>query len=542
MKFDTLLVNGNIYTMENPHSSYQAVGIKNGIIEFVGKNDDAKKYESENIIDLNGNTLIPGMSDSHMHMYAYCQNQALVDLSSCRSLDEMISIMKSKTDLTPEGKWIKGVNFDQSKFKENRFPDRYDLDRISTNHPIVIRRCCLHAIVANSKALEIAGVDENFKAESGGIVEFDKNGSPSGIIREQSTKIFDEIIPDPLSDEEEKISIMNNVLKDMSSKGVTAIHTYAAGIWQYNEDVALYKKLEKEDKLPVRITICLDELFEKETITEKDWENPFRMVQYGAYKLFTDGSLGSRSAALSEAYSDDKENKGFVVCSQEDLNSKILKAYKLGLQPAIHAIGDAALDMTLTAIENCLAVSRKEGMSEKEQSQRLPFRIIHVQMINDRLLDRMKKLPLILDIQPIFLSTDLHWIEDRIGPERSKHSYCWKTLNDAGFILTGGSDCPVESFDPIPGIYAAVSRSDMEGYPKDGFFPKEKLSIYEALSLFTKNTHFATGQQDKLGTITVGKFADLVLLDRDPFKISQNDILKIKVLKTFVAGKEVFSL
>jgi predicted amidohydrolase YtcJ len=252
--------------------------------------------------------------------------------------------------------------------------------------------------------------------------------------------------------------------------------------------------------------------------------------------------LGSRSAALNEPYFDDKGNKGFVVCSQEELNEKVLISYRKGLQPAIHAIGDAALDMTLTAIENCLEITKSEGMSEEDQNSRLPFRIIHVQMINDDLLERMKKLPLVLDIQPIFLTTDLHWIEDRIGPERTKNSYCWKTLYDSGFILTGGSDCPVESFDPVPGIYAAASRCDIDGYPDGGFLPEEKLSIYESLSLFTKNPHFATGQQDKLGTIEVGKFADLAILDRDPFEIDEKDILKIKVLKTFVAGKKVFEL
>lgn len=542
MNFDTLLINGTIYTMVQEGKTVEAIGIKDGAIVFSGTNDEAKNFNCNNIIDLKGKTVVPGMSDSHMHMYAYCQNKALVDLSLCKSIDDVIIKMKEKAEITPPGNWIKGVNFDQSKFKENRFPTRYDLDKISSEHPLIIRRCCLHAIVANSLALKIAGVDKNFKVTSGGIVEFDENGEPNGIIREQSTKIFDEIIPDPLSDEKEKLRIMDEVLKDMSSKGVTTIHTYAARIWKYDEDLNLYKKLEKENKLPVRVTVCLDEIFENKKLTEEDKNNPFRMVQYGAYKLFTDGSLGSRSAALNEPYFDDKGNKGFVVCSQEELNEKVLISYRKGLQPAIHAIGDAALDMTLTAIENCLEITKSEGMSEEDQNSRLPFRIIHVQMINDDLLERMKKLPLVLDIQPIFLTTDLHWIEDRIGPERTKNSYCWKTLYDSGFILTGGSDCPVESFDPVPGIYAAASRCDIDGYPDGGFLPEEKLSIYESLSLFTKNPHFATGQQDKLGTIEVGKFADLAILDRDPFEIDEKDILKIKVLKTFVAGKKVFEL
>lgn len=542
MNLDTLLTNGKIYTMEAEGKIIESIGIKDGIIQFAGTNEQAKQYQSDKIIDLNGRTVIPGMADSHMHMYAYCQNQALVDLQEARSMSDMIDKMKEKAKRTPTGNWIKGVNFDQSKFKENRFPTRKDLDEISTEHPIVIRRCCLHTIVANSMALQIAGIEKGFDGGRGGIVEFDEEGQPNGILREQSTRIFDEIIPDPLSDDKEKRRIMRDVFSDMSSKGVTTIHTYAAKIWRYEEDVALYRSFEQEGTLPVRVTVCLDEIFEKEVLTQEEKNNPYRMVQYGAYKLFTDGSLGSRSAALKEPYSDDKNNCGFVVCTQEELNKKVLEGYEKGLQLAIHAIGDAALDMTATSIENCLKVTRERGMSQEEQEKRLPFRIIHVQMINKELLERMKKLPLVLDIQPIFLCTDLHWIEDRLGPERIKGAYCWKTLKDQGFIQTGGSDCPVEFFDPMKGIYAAVSRMDMDGIPKGGFQPEEKLSVYEAVSIFTKNVHVATGQQDKLGTLEVGKFADLVVLDRDPFESEIEDLLKVKVLKTFVAGRLKFMI
>ncbi len=542
MDLDMLLLNGNIYTMEQEGKKAEAIGVKDGLIQFIGTNQDAGKYQSRKQIDLDGKTVIPGMADSHMHMYAYCQNQALVDLQDARSIADMIAKMKEKAKNTAEGKWIKGVNFDQSKFKENRFPTKEDLDQISTKHPIVIRRCCLHAIVANSMALEIAGVGRGFDGGSGGIVEFDESGEPNGILREQSTRIFDEIIPDPLADVSEKRRIMKEVFADMSSKGVTTIHTYAAKIWRYEEDVDLYRTFEEDGSLPVRVTVCMDEIFEKEELSEAELNNPYRMVQQGAYKLFTDGSLGSRSAALQEPYADDKQNRGFVVCTQEELNKKVLNGYEKGLQLAIHAIGDAALDMTLTAIENCLEAVEKRGMSKKEQQKHLPFRIIHVQMVNEALIARMKKLPLILDIQPAFLCTDLHWIEERIGSERMKGAYCWKTLEKEGFIQTGGSDCPVESFDPIKGIYAAVTRMDLEGYPKGGYQPQEKLSVYEAVSLFTKNVHAATGQQAWLGTLEQGKFADLAVLDRDPFQLEESDLLNIKVLKTFVAGELVFML
>ncbi len=540
MKLDLLLKNGIVYTMEEEGKTVEALGVKDGKIVFAGSDQEAEQYPCDNVVNLEGKAVIPGMADSHMHMYAYCQNQTSVNLEFARSMDEMIQLMKEKAENTPEGNWIKGVNFDQTKFKENRFPTKRDLDKISTVHPIVIKRCCLHAVVANTKALELAGVGAGYDGGSGGIVEFDQDGMPNGILREQSTKVFDEIIPDPLSDEKEKKRIFLQVLADMSSKGVTAIHTYAAKIWRYNEDINTYRELDETGELPVRVTVYMDELFKPEVLTEEQKTDPYRLVQFGGYKLFSDGSLGSRSAALQEPYNDDPQNSGFVVCEQEEFNKKVLHAYENGLQPAIHAIGDRALDMTLTAIEETLRVMKERGMTEEEMKQRLPFRIIHVQMVNDELVERMKKLPLVLDIQPIFLCTDARWIEDRIGSQRAKGAYAWKTLKEEGLIQTGGSDCPVESFDPLAGIFAAVARCDKDGQPIGGYGPQEKLSVYEAIEIFTKNVHYATGQQDILGTLEAGKFADLVVLDQNPFTVNEMELKDIKVQQTYIAGKRVF--
>lgn len=540
MKLDLLLKNGNIYTMEYEGKKVEALGIKDGKIVFAGTDKEAEAYEFSKLVNLEKKAVIPGMADSHMHMYAYCQNQTFVNLENVKSIDELIALMKEKAEATPYVNWIKGVNFDQTKFVENRFPTRHDLDKISIKHPIVIKRCCLHAVVANSAALELAGVNAGYNPGSGGIVEFEADGDPNGILKEQSTRVFDDIMPDPLLDEAEKKKIMLEVFKDMSSKGVTTIHTYAAKIWQYNEDINTYRELDRLGELPVRVTVYMDELFKPELHTDSQKTDPYRLAQLGGYKIFSDGSLGSRSAALYEPYDDAPAEKGFVLYSQNEFTAKVLNAYSNGLQPAIHAIGDRALDMTLTAIEQTLEISRKNGMTEEEISNRLPFRIIHVQMINDSLLDRMKKLPVVLDIQPIFLCTDYRWVEERIGKERVKSSYTWKTHKDAGLIQTGGSDCPVETFDPIMGIYAAVARADKDGLPFGGYYPKEKLSVYEAIEVFTKNVHYATGQQDVLGTLEIGKFADLVVLDSDPFKSNEADLKDIKVAQTYVAGKRVF--
>ena len=539
---DKLFINGEIYSMKKEGEKFQSLGVKNGKITFLGTDEEAKNLSSKELINLKGKMMIPGMADAHLHLYAYCQNLTFVDLSKVHNINEMINLMKEKIKNVKKGDWIKGVNFDQSKWKENRFPTLEEMNSISKDNPVIIKRCCLHAVVANSKALEIVGIGKNYQAGSGGIVELDKNDMPNGILREQSTKVFDDILPDPLKDIEVQKKIMQDVLNDMSSKGITTIHTYAAKIWQYNEDINIYKNFEKEGKLPLRVTVCIDELFEPEILTKEKLNNPYRKVQLGAYKIFSDGSMGSRSAALKKPYSDDPQNSGFMLFTQEELNNKILTGYEHGLQPAIHAIGDRALDMTLSAIEHTLKTTKEKGMTDEEQKNRLPFRIIHVQMIDDDLLERMKKLPLVLDIQPIFLCTDLHWIEDRIGKERLKGSFALKTMENAGLIQTGGSDCPVETYEPLKGIYAAVTRQDMEGYPTEGFLPEERLSVYEALCMYTKNVHYATGQESVLGTLEIGKFADLTVLEKNLFKIDKKEIKDVKVEQTYVAGNCVFMI
>ena len=539
---DKLFINGEIYSMKKEGEKFQSLGVKDGKITFLGTDEEAKNVSSKELIDLKGKMMIPGMADAHLHLYAYCQNLTFVDLSKVHNINEMINLMKEKVKNVKKGDWVKGVNFDQSKWKENRFPTLEEMDSISKDNPVIIKRCCLHAVVANSRALEIAGIGKNYQSGSGGIVELDKNGMPNGILREQSTKVFDDILPDPLKDIEVQKKIMQDVLNDMSSKGITTIHTYAAKIWQYNEDINIYKNFEKEGKLPLRVTVCIDELFEPEILTKEKLNNPYRKVQLGAYKIFSDGSMGSRSAALKKPYSDDPQNSGFMLFTQEELNNKILTGYEHGLQPAIHAIGDRALDMTLAAIEYTLKTTKEKGMTDEEQKNRLPFRIIHVQMIDDDLLKRMKKLPLVLDIQPIFLCTDLHWIEDRIGKERLKGSFALKTMEKTGLIQTGGSDCPVETYEPLKGIYAAVTRQDMEGYPAEGFLPEERLSVYEALCMYTKNVHYATGQESVLGTLEIGKFADLTVLEKNLFKIDKKEIKDVKVEQTYVAGNCVFMI
>lgn len=545
MQLDRLLVNGTIYTLKSEGDTVEAMGIKDGRIVFTGSAAEAREFTADEVIDLSGQTVIPGMGDSHMHFYAFCQTLTNVDLGPCTSKVEMLDRLRAAAEKTPEGQWIRGSNFDQSKWEDcdkDALPDRHDLDAASSKHPIVIKRVCLHTAVANTAALERAGIGRDYQAGPGGVVEREPDGFPNGILREQLTRIFDEIIPDPMNDPSLKKLIMVQQLRDMASLGMTMMHTYAADIWKYFEDVADYDALNREGLLPLRVTVYLDKiekLVGKPAPTAAQRADPAFKAKLGGYKLFCDGSLGSRSAALYEPYDDDPGNTGIVVEDLPALERKMLYAMENGIQCATHAIGDRGLDIVVTAIEHTVATLRAQGWSDARLAEK-PFRIIHAQMATPELIDRMAKLPVILDIQPAFYLTDMHWIKDRVGEERVKTGFLWRTYQEHNLLMTGGSDAPVEKYDPMQGIYAAVTRQDLKGWPAGGLLPEQRLSVYDALCLFSKNIPYATGDADYMGTIEVGKFADMAVLDRDIFRIPHEDLLHVKVTRTMLAGRDTW--
>ena len=543
IKADKIFKNCKAYTMEAEGVCKEAIVVKDGKFAYVGTNEEAlANYEADEIIDVEGKTVLPGLGDSHMHFFAYCQTMTTVDLGTCKSKAEVLEKLRARAAETPEGEWIKGSNFDQSKWKDceaDEIPTREFLDQVSTKHPIVIKRVCLHTAVANTLALEKANLGKGFVYGPGGLVELDEDGMPNGIMREQSSKIFDDIIPDPFLIPENKRKFMLKGLNQAAQYGLTMMHTYAAEIWQYNEDINDYIEFMHNGELPLRMTVCLDYFFNRPFITKAEREDPERLVQYGTFKIFCDGSLGSRSAKLYAPYNDDPTTDGILVISQEDLNERVYQGYKQGLQPAIHCIGDKGFGNVITAIEYALKKTREEGMTEREQANRLPFRIIHAQMMTEEDTKRAEKLPLVLDVQPSFLLTDLHWIDERVG-DRSYYSYNWKTLIERGFILTGGSDCPVEIFSPWNGIFAMVTRQDLECWPEGGYHGEEKIDRFNAVLTFCKNVAIANGEDDLMGTIEAGKFADMVIIDRDIFECPENEIKDIQALNTYLAGRETY--
>ena len=370
-KVDKLFINGKIYTMAFEGDVHEALAVKDGKIAFVGSTKDAlDSFDSEETIDLNGKTMIPGLGDSHLHFFAYCQTLTTVDLGVAKTKAEAIQLLKDKAAETPEGEWIRGNNFDQSKWSdcEDEIPNRHDLDQASDRHPIFIKRVCLHTGVANTMALAMAGIGKDYVFGEGGLAELEEDGMPNGILREQATRAYDMLIPDPTKVPETKEKLMLKAIEKASHDGITNIHTYAADIWQYTEDFDDYMALDRAGKLPFRVSIYLDTFYAKPYVTKKAMEDPYRKVQYGGFKIFSDGSLGSRSAKLFEPYDDDPSTTGMLVISQDELNERMFRAYDMGLQPATHCIGDMGLDVVLNAIEYTLKKSRERGMTEREQT------------------------------------------------------------------------------------------------------------------------------------------------------------------------------
>lgn len=532
MKLDTLFINGKVYPMVAPGHMKEAIGFAQGRIAFVGTNCEASALTADEIVDLEGQTALPGLVDSHMHMYAYCQSKSYVDLSKVKSLEEMIRLLRVKAGCTPDGHWIRGFNFDEAKWIDPIRPSRSDLDRVSIKHPVAIKRCCLHTAVANSLALRMAGIEEVPEEVLNGIIEVDHKGVPNGVLREGAISLIEDIAPDPLLDDQTRDRVFSEVLREMSSKGITGIHTYAAEPWHYYESTGVYESLFQKGALPLRVHVSRDKLFTKTLLTQEQKNNPYRFVTQGSYKLFCDGSMGARSAALKRDYSDDPGNRGFLMCGEKAMTEKLVTALEMGLQPAIHAIGDRALEQTVSAIEAALAVLR-ERKGKAYDPREYSFRIIHAQLIDNDLVRRMSRLPVYIDVQPVFLKSDANFIAQRLGAERLKGAYAWQTMLNAGLILAGGSDCPVEVYDPLQGIHTAVNGCDD---PSIG----ETVSVFDAIAMYTKNPYKAAEMEQVLGTLETGKFADMVVLGQDPFEVDPSRIEAISVQRTYVAGRLMY--
>jgi predicted amidohydrolase YtcJ len=531
MNVSLALLNGKIYTMDGRVD--EAVAISGDKVIKTGSNDEVKCLcdSKTEVIDLKGMAVLPGFNDSHLHFLGYGISINMVDLRGVQSIDEIIYRTRKyidDNDIKP-GEWVTGMGWDQNKLKEKRVPLAKDLDLISKVHPIKLDRICIHSAAANPLALKMCGIYSHTAVE-GGTFEKDSDGNLTGYILENALTLINNRMPLPDSDKIAKI--IERAQKDALKAGLTSLQTsdveYTKSIDEVYEG---YKKLQNDGKLDVRINeqVLLNNIDEVEKFIKspysKDRGNDF--FGFGPVKIITDGSLGARSAALCSSYSDDAGNCGMLLYSREQLFQMVSAAHNAGYQVHLHCIGDAALKMCIDAIENA-----KAG-----KPSNMRHRVNHVQIGSTKLFRRMAQLGICADIQPSFVSSDWNMVEDRVGAERVKTSYAWKTMLDMGIHVAAGSDSPIENFSPLQGIYAAVTRKGFDGQPEGGWMNKEALSVKEAVELYTKGSAYASFDENKKGTITGGKLADIVVLSEDPFNIEKDAIKDIKVQMTIVGGK-----
>lgn len=537
-----LYINGKVMTM-NEIRIAEAFIVEDGIFQLVGSNTEimAQKDLADEVIDLEGKWVLPGFNDSHMHLISYALSTKKVDLRECQSIEAVGEAIQQYIDSLEEnyfGEWIVGHGWNEENFTQLILPTADFLDSITTQYPIFLSRACYHVCAVNSVGLKLAGIDETTLDPEGGKIDRVKDGSkPTGILREQAIYLAYEKIPMP-NDVEQLKRLIQSATEDALSVGLTSIQSDDFGhVADYHSILEAYQQLEEENKLHVRMNLQML-LQNQENLRRVISEGIYtgkgsHVLKFGPLKILADGSLGGRTAALSSPYNDDPENMGMLIYEDKKLSEMLLLAAKSKIQPAVHAIGDRTMEQVLNIYKE---------LNRDDDTKNLRPRLIHCQITTDHIIKEMGKHNVIGDIQPGFLPTDLKIIESRVGMERAKESYAWKSMLEEGVKVAGGSDCPIESFNPFLGIYGAVTRTDYAGNPKGGWNMEEALSLEEAISLYTVGSSYATFEENIKGKIESGYLADFIVLKEDVKSIPTSQLKDVTVEKTFVGGVCLYSI
>jgi predicted amidohydrolase YtcJ len=522
MHADLVLIKGNVITMNSSQPSAEAIAIKKGKIVKVGRNKEINSWigKTTKIVNLEDRTVVPGLIDSHIHVADFGKFLTWIDLTTVSSIEELQKKVKERVQNIHKGRWIIGHGWNQTFFVDERYPTFRDLDEVSPDNPVILYHQYGRVCVVNSKALDAARITNETVVPSGGKIEKDpKTGVPSGILRESATDLVWKTIPQ--SSEEELIEATKLACKKIVEAGVTSIHWIVTS----SKEISVIQKLRKENKLPLRVHIIGPANILDQPNNLDSLKNPgYDVERMLGVKVFVDGSLAARTAALNAPYFDCTDTKGELMYSQEELTGLVAKAHKTKVGLIIHAMGDQAIDMALTAIEKTL---------KEEPKKNHRYRIEHASVLNLDLIKRIKKLGLIVSIQPKCVISEFSvWTAiDRLGIERARLLYPIKTLINEGIKVIGGSDSPMEPLSPLLGIQAAVTRQ---------FFPEEQITFDEALGMYTVNAAYAAYEEDVKGSIEEGKLADLTIISGNPRTTPMNKIGDISVKMTIMGGKVVY--
>ena len=530
---DLLVSNVNGYTLDS-HGKlqhFQALLVDQGKVVSTGNSADLQKRAGKaKVIDGHGATMLPGLIDAHGHVLELGYARNSVDLSETQTLDQALAKLKTYAAAHPDAKWIRGGGWNQVVWKLGRFPTAKELDAAISDRPVWLSRIDGHASWANSAAIKLAGVTRTSKDPAGGRIERDADGRPAGVFVDGAQDMINAVAPAPTKDE--NMAALDTALAEMAKVGLTGVGDAGIDLANYR----LYRDYADAHKLTARIYAMIRDTGDAFDVISKSGP----LVGYGddfltvrTVKLFADGALGSRGAAMLAPYSDDPKNRGLLFMQPAAMTAKIDKAFGKGYQVAIHAIGDGANREVLD--------SYAAAYKDHPDARTLRNRVEHAQILSLPDFPRFVSLNLIASMQPTHATSDMNMAEDRIGHQRMRGAYAWQRFLKQGTVVASGSDFPVESPNPFFGLYSAVTREDHKGQPPGGWYPDQDMSLAEALRAFTLDAAYAEHAEKTLGTLEPGKWADFILIDHDIFKDAPSRIWNTRVLQTWVGGKQVFA-
>ena len=504
---DLVFKNGNIYTVNDARPKAEAVAIKGDRILFVGSNGEAEKYVGSNtrVIDLNGKTMLPGMTDAHHHLSGVGFREVTLNLEGVTNLEDFLAKVKERVNQKQPGEWVTGRGWIETFWTPPVFPTRWDLDKVAPNNPVILTRADGHGTVVNSAALKIAGIDKNTPSPFGGEISRDKrSGEPNGMLLDAAQDLVERHLP-PTSAAAAEQAIVLGVKRDIEL-GWTQVQDPGGSF----AEVELFKKLHHEGKIKLRIYKALSApgteaqrlLRDGPIIGADNYHLTVRTL-----KLYADGSLGSRSAVLLQPYSDMPDTSGFLTIKEEDLQPLLREALRKGIQIQTHAIGDRGNRFILDQYEKAINAVPKAEWKIKEPR----WRVEHSQIVNPADIPRFAKLGVIPSMQPSHAIGDLHFAPSRLGIARLAGAYAWQSFIKSGSIVPGGSDAPVEQGEPMIEFYAGVARKDMKGFSGEGWHPEEAVSREQALRMFTIWPAYAAFEEKLRGSIEPGKLADFTV-------------------------------
>jgi len=527
---DLLLFNGNVYTVNEKLPKAEAIAVKKDRIVFVGSNDDARKFRAPRAIDLHGYTVVPGLTDSHCHIFGIGERELTLNLEGTNTLEDFLAKVKARVAQTPRDKWITGRGWIETFWKPPRFPTRQDLDSVAADHPVFLTRADGHAAIVNSAALKIAKIDKNTPNPFGGEILKDKATSePNGMLLDNAQELVAKNIPKPTEAEREQ-ALLTGINREI---GLGWCEIQNAG--SHKEDVDLIKKGFESGKIKIRFINCVfgpgedAQNFLKEGATLNAFNHH---LTQRTIKVIFDGALGSRGAALLKPYNDAPETSGYLTEKPEELRPMFEEALGRGIQVETHAIGDRANRMILDLYE---AAFKAVPPNERKIGEPR-WRVEHAQIVDLPDIPRFAKLGVIPSMQPSHAISDLFFAPARLGMDRLAGAYAWQSFLKSGAIICGGSDAPVERGEPMIEFYAAVARKSIKGESGDGWHPEQAVSREQALRMFTIWPAYAAFEENDKGSIEVGKLADFTVLSQDIMKIPEPKILKTRAEMTIIGG------